>query len=510
MSATPSADDNPRATTGSGHAGQPPRQPSREDLESAEMLHLLNKSNGGLLSQLATQPHQQQHSDTPMADTDSASNAENRSAHDITEYHSLDDVKPQPGQDGQDSQSMDGTSTVLPQRSHVSTAPITGQVCSNCGTTRTPLWRRSPMGETICNACGLYWKARNQQRPTNLKRQPQGTSSPTATSSTSTPGPTVNQSTSPTAQNPNVNQPPEGTCPGGGRCNGSGGSQGCNGCPAYNNRMKVAQYAVAQLPDQPQQQQVNSAAPSSTSTFSVQQPIPSPNSGTLQACQNCGTTVTPLWRRDDNGNTICNACGLYYKLHHRHRPTAMKKQEIKRRKRVMPATPGQQQLQIQPRSGGESSVSPDPMMANADSPTQQLHTENQHHDRATSSGAEEAGRRLRTIAIDYTDYNPGADSNQHTDHHPEPIARKRSHSATGPEQGPPASRVQRASPSIASLLSDRPGTDDSHIDPSLSAGDNKMEKQRIKAQKELEAEMMRKKLAELESEIAEMGEDGAG
>lgn len=50
-------------------------------------------------------------------------------------------------------------------------------------------------------------------------------------------------------------------------------------------------------------------------------------------CHNCETTTTPLWRRDESGNTICNACGLYYKLHNIQRPVAMKKTIIKRRKR---------------------------------------------------------------------------------------------------------------------------------------------------------------------------------
>lgn len=50
-------------------------------------------------------------------------------------------------------------------------------------------------------------------------------------------------------------------------------------------------------------------------------------------CANCQATTTPLWRRDASGNTICNACGLYYKLHHIHRPANMMRTIIKRRKR---------------------------------------------------------------------------------------------------------------------------------------------------------------------------------
>ena len=33
------------------------------------------------------------------------------------------------------------------------------------------------------------------------------------------------------------------------------------------------------------------------------------------SCSNCHTTTTTLWRRNSEGEPVCNACGLYYKLH---------------------------------------------------------------------------------------------------------------------------------------------------------------------------------------------------
>lgn len=32
-------------------------------------------------------------------------------------------------------------------------------------------------------------------------------------------------------------------------------------------------------------------------------------------CSNCKITKTSLWRRNNEGEPVCNACGLYYKLH---------------------------------------------------------------------------------------------------------------------------------------------------------------------------------------------------
>ena len=55
-------------------------------------------------------------------------------------------------------------------------------------------------------------------------------------------------------------------------------------------------------------------------------------------CLNCNTNKTSLWRRaKDCGSPICNACGLYEKLHGASRPLEMRKDDVQKRKRKQPA-----------------------------------------------------------------------------------------------------------------------------------------------------------------------------
>ncbi|XP_069738949.1 erythroid transcription factor [Phaenicophaeus curvirostris] len=50
-------------------------------------------------------------------------------------------------------------------------------------------------------------------------------------------------------------------------------------------------------------------------------------------CSNCQTSTTTLWRRSPRGDPVCNACGLYYKLHRVNRPLTMRKDGIQTRNR---------------------------------------------------------------------------------------------------------------------------------------------------------------------------------
>ncbi|XP_050308340.1 LOW QUALITY PROTEIN: uncharacterized protein LOC126744826 [Anthonomus grandis grandis] len=51
------------------------------------------------------------------------------------------------------------------------------------------------------------------------------------------------------------------------------------------------------------------------------------------SCTNCRTQTTTIWRRNVRGEMVCNACGLYFKLHGVDRPLTMRRDTIHTRRR---------------------------------------------------------------------------------------------------------------------------------------------------------------------------------
>ncbi|XP_063306347.1 zinc finger transcription factor Trps1 isoform X2 [Pelobates fuscus] len=85
-------------------------------------------------------------------------------------------------------------------------------------------------------------------------------------------------------------------------------------------------------------------------------------------CANCLTTKTSLWRKNANGGYVCNACGLYQKLHSTPRPLNIIKQNngeqiIRRRtrKRLNPEALQSEQLNKHQRGSSEEQANGSPL-----------------------------------------------------------------------------------------------------------------------------------------------------
>ncbi|KAL1680973.1 hypothetical protein EV122DRAFT_288278 [Schizophyllum commune] len=106
----------------------------------------------------------------------------------------------------------------------------------------------------------------------------------------------------------------------------------CNACGLYYKQHRVPR------PKTTARNGANKPAPSS-----IKQEAEPPVGIICDAqCHNCQTTVTPLWRKDPDGRTVCNACGLYFKLHGSPRPISGSSDVIRRRSRYG-SRPQQQQ-----------------------------------------------------------------------------------------------------------------------------------------------------------------------
>lgn len=154
-----------------------------------------------------------------------------------------------------------------------STRPPRQLECYNCHVTKTPLWRRTPdRAHSLCNACGLYYKQYGTHRPLHIRQK---------------------------------------------------------------------QTAVKKQQQQQHQHQQSSNTNTATSqaaaltaaAANLLRPLLSHPPVDVPRCANCLQTNTPLWRKNENGQAVCNACGLYSKMHNRNRPLAMRKPSVQKRKR---------------------------------------------------------------------------------------------------------------------------------------------------------------------------------
>ncbi|KAJ2416905.1 GATA type transcriptional activator of nitrogen-regulated proteins [Coemansia sp. IMI 209128] len=281
--------------------------------------------------------------------------------------------------------------------------PVGPMTCVNCGTTKTPLWRRDPRGQPICNACGLYLKSYGKMRPLSLKRAQKHADAMLVSAHSDCGG---------------GGRGDEGSCPGDGTCNGKGGGPSCDGCPAYNQkhlphttravgqhnqshahvangagvrRLTAAERAAAiangaatdehgnivgPLPDSaigPGRVPLSVAAAIAEAAAAASSNGKPGSAGAESSgvgferavCFNCGTDYTPLWRRDAEGHIACNACGLYYKLHGKHRPISMKRTTIKRRRRGINPTAPSSSADIDMEATSSASSSPSPPVSAA-------------------------------------------------------------------------------------------------------------------------------------------------
>jgi len=177
-------------------------------------------------------------------------------------------------------------------------------ICFNCNVTQTPLWRRTPdRKHSLCNACGLYYKQYGAHRPLNVRHK-----LPTVLAE-------ARLNTLPYARP--SSQGTRASSPASAQESSASSDSDSDVAPTLKSLPDLTKMYSEALLRPPAQK---TTPPLMTAKQGIE-------------CANCSQTQTPLWRKNDAGEPICNACGLYAKLHHRDRPVTMRKSKITRRRR---------------------------------------------------------------------------------------------------------------------------------------------------------------------------------
>lgn len=188
-----------------------------------------------------------------------------------------------------------------------------GTACFYCNTTKTPLWRRCPTsGEPICNACGLQLKARGVQR-----QKAEAVAAASALIGAAGPGDAALQLQAglmvPTRGPPKARRK-KSDAPAPSASSGSPASivepelereglQTSSSSSLGFSSMTIPANTVAPKVSVTAQRKKSNADSIGASSEGGSGGLSGGNKAS-HVCANCGATVTPLWRRDEDGSTI--------------------------------------------------------------------------------------------------------------------------------------------------------------------------------------------------------------
>ncbi|CAF0902292.1 unnamed protein product [Adineta steineri] len=175
-----------------------------------------------------------------------------------------------------------------------------GHQCVNCGVVTTALWRHDETGHYLCNTCRVCHRIDDSSRP--LQRS--------------------------TRRVEDEDHHPRST-----------GMDTSYTLPLSQSSTKLLSSLALENSERPYATNKTNNLNKTIPEINNKRTTPNPRRSGLQ-CANCQTQTTTLWRRNTEGDPVCNACGLYYKLHHIARPLNMVKEGIQTRRRKQRNTNG--------------------------------------------------------------------------------------------------------------------------------------------------------------------------